>query len=87
MLGLQASMIVVTVVNLAFGFIAYLSYGDCEANGCEKAHDGSYAADCCTQGNVLDNLKVKAAHELYVVVKICLALDLFFTTMLYLFPM
>ena len=40
-----------------------------------------------TQGNVLDNLKVRAAHELYVVVKICLAIDLFFTTMLYLFPM
>ena len=39
--------VVVTVVNLVFGYVAYLSYGDCEANGCEKAHDGSYAASCC----------------------------------------
>lgn len=79
------SILVVTVVNIAFGFTAYLAYGDC--NQCMKDSKGEYAADCCTQGNVMTNLKVKAPHVLYVVTKVCLAVDLFFTCMLFLFPM
>jgi len=75
------SIFLVTLANMAFGFIAYLAYGDCD--NCQDVTN----ANCCTQSNVISNVSTKGSHSIVVAVKVLLTVDLFFTTMLYLFPM
>eukprot|EP00040_Diaphanoeca_grandis_P031637 m.189717 g.189717 ORF g.189717 m.189717 type:complete len:358 (-) comp32385_c1_seq1:415-1488(-) len=75
------SLVLVTVVNLAFGFIAYLAYGDCD--NCSDPD----VVSCCTQSNVISNISTHGSKGIVAAVKILLTIDLFFTTMLFLFPM
>mmetsp|Transcript_15246 Transcript_15246/g.23085 ORF Transcript_15246/g.23085 Transcript_15246/m.23085 type:complete len:486 (+) Transcript_15246:33-1490(+) len=70
------SIALVTIVNLTFGLIAYVFYGDCSGKDSDNA-------DACTQSNVIDNLK---HGPLATAVKLALSIDLLFTTIVFLLP-
>lgn len=70
------SMVLVTVMNVVFGLIAWMYYGQCSSSN--PASQGQ-----CTQGNVIDNL---TPGVLTTVVKVLLCVDLLFTNLMFLFP-
>ena len=62
-------------MNIAFGFVAYLSYGDCH---------GDTSSKTCTQQNIVDNLPDTASTA---TIRVLLSLQLTFTAVVFLFPM
>jgi amino acid permease len=69
----NSSIIFVTVLNVAFGFVALAAYGDCTEDG-----------QTCTQQNITDNLH---PGFLSTCVKVALCVDLIFTGVLFLVPL
>jgi len=69
----NSSALIVTVLNIAFGFMALAVFGDCIEEGA-----------MCTQPNIIDNLH---PGTLSTCVKVALSVDLLFTAVIFIVPL
>jgi len=69
----NSSALIVTIMNIAFGFMALAVFGDCVEEG-----------EMCTQPNIIDNLY---PGTLSTCVKVALSIDLVFTAVIFIVPL
>jgi amino acid permease len=81
--ALNPSIVMVTVLNLAFGLFAYIQYGGPEGRVCDSIDTRTGSGLGCVQDNVLKNLTPGLSTHL---VKTFLVIDILFTCIVFLFP-
>jgi hypothetical protein len=81
--ALNPSIVIVTVLNLAFGLFAYIQYGGPEGRVCDSNDIRTGSGLGCVQDNVLKNLTPGLSTHL---VKTFLVIDITFTCIVFLFP-